>query len=537
MEFHHDESSGGIGSQNRELLDAALFAEEEETSAEAERQAAEALLLPDEPYEDPEPPVEESSGYRLFSCGSGVYELQGDGCTAAPAWEDALDLSLPIQVHLPPEEFVAVPPYQVEDTPPPYPEALEPTEPEEPTHSHDSLEVLENQEPCEIVVPQERLDALPEEWTPEPVEVRRPLVLAHLASATLMPGESISLTDSHIRIEGADTPFLIDIMLLSPPEEGVLLRDGFALTGGDVFTQDDLNTGRIVYRHEGERRSDGFTFATPDHEIGPTRFHLDHVPARRPPELQGQPRVKLSAVGCRVAQILDGILHLHEPEAAPGLAVVAVAGRGSWEYRPEGAASWLHVEEVGPHRALLLGSTDQIRFLPRPGWGGKAQLTFRAWDRTAGQAGAYFDLARNPGTAFSTQVVTLATLVAPTPLRVAVPEPWLEPLRIEQLLGEAAAVVRLEGPGFWQFSLDGGISWHDFGAVYHGRARLLRAGDLVRFLPRRDAAGRVALGARPWNGEAGEAGEVVSLAGHRTVGNETPFGEMSQTRFWRLGID
>jgi hypothetical protein len=48
--------------------------------------------------------------------------------------------------------------------------------------------------------------------------------------------------------------------------------------------------------------------------------------------------------------------------------------------------------------------------------------------------------------------------------------------------GEILAVVRAEGQGRWQYSQDG-QAWIDLGKVYHGRARLLRGADFLRFLP------------------------------------------------------
>ena len=71
--------------------------------------------------------------------------------------------------------------------------------------------------------------------------------------------------------------------------------------------------------------------------------------------------------------------------------------------------------------------------------------------------------------------------------------------------------------------------------VYHGRARLLRPGDRVRFLPRKGGSGRVMLTGRPWDGEGAAAGGTANLASHGATGGGTPFAEFVQTRAWRLG--
>jgi hypothetical protein len=98
-------------------------------------------------------------------------------------------------------------------------------------------------------------------------------------------------------------------------------------------------------------------------------------------------------------------------------------------------------------------------------------------------------------------------------------------------------VVRLEGAGTWQLSLDDGRTWHDFGPAYHGRARLLRGGDRVRFVPGPGGSGKVVLAARPWDGTGGAAGGTANLAGRGATGQGTPFGGFVLTRTWRLGSE
>ena len=100
-------------------------------------------------------------------------------------------------------------------------------------------------------------------------------------------------------------------MLLSAPLHGALLRDGFALTGGDVFTQEDVDQGRLQYRHEGggEER-DSFTFATPEGEVPATVFTLVIEPTHRAPVLNGNGQLATVLDGCRVADVLDGLVRM-----------------------------------------------------------------------------------------------------------------------------------------------------------------------------------------------------------------------------------
>jgi hypothetical protein len=132
-----------------------------------------------------------------------------------------------------------------------------------------------------------------------------------------------------------------------------------------------------------------------------------------------------------------------------------------------------------------------------------------------------------------------ATASALLPLAPQLPEtpstgPWEGTPTLAELFGAGVAVVRLEGAGTWQFSLDDGRTWQPFAPVYHGRTRLLRATDRVRFLPDRAATGKVMIGGRTWDGRRGTAGGAAALAGRSSYGEGTPFGEFVQTLTWWL---
>ncbi len=359
----------------------------------------------------------------------------------------------------------------------------------------------------------------------------------------LQAGETAAITPARLRLSGGEANRL-DVLLLSAPRHGALVRDGFALTGGDVFTQDDIDAGRLHYRHGGgPEEYDSFTFATPDGDVPATVFPLTIEPSRRAPVLSGEGCFSGGEEGCLVGDVLAGTAECGEPGLQAGMAVVGLAGRGQWQFAL-GEGAWQNLPPARPGRAVLLRHGDRVRFVARPGWSGAARLTYHAWDQTTGQAGEAVDLtpreATGGGTAFSRTTATAAAiLVAPPAAQPAqaarVFDPWEQAPTVAELVGGPLAVVRAEGEGRWQFSLDGGRSWSDFGTVYHGRARLLRGGDCVRFLPRRGAAGKVLLGGRAWDGTSDAAGATVSLAAHASHGDGTPFAGVVQTRTWFLG--
>jgi hypothetical protein len=477
------------------------------------------------PDEEPptEPTVLGNGDYELAKVAPGLFELRPR----------------------PTEPALGVPPDQ-EPTPPAI-DAEAPVCTEEDVlpspETETKLEDLPTPQPLEDVHQEEEPSREDEEEMSLAPPPPRPIpVLAVNTGLVLAAGETAAVTPEHLRLTGGEA-HLLDVMILSPPLHGVLLRDGFALTGGDAFTQEDIDQNRLAYRHEGgPEGSDSFTFATPEGEVPATLFPLTIEPLRRAPQLAGNGELAAAPDGWRVEDVLDGTASCCEPDLTAGVAVVGVAGRGQWQYSLDAGATWLDLSEPHHTRALLLGERDVLRFVPRPGWSGPIKLTYHAWDQSTGQAGAVVNLsARNAvggSTAFSKATACAAgNVVAPAaPERQPDPtiDPWTAAPTLGELVGGALAVVRLEGQGTWQFSLDDGRTWSDFGPVYHGRARLLRAGDRVRFLPRRDGAGKVALAGRPWDGRGAGSGETLSLAAKRSYGEGTPFADSVRTRTWRL---
>ncbi|MFO0927523.1 MAG: cadherin-like domain-containing protein [Gemmataceae bacterium] len=362
--------------------------------------------------------------------------------------------------------------------------------------------------------------------------------LAALTPLQVRRGGTEALTADHLHVDGAESAFLVDLVLVDPPACGTLLRDGFALNAGDVFTQEDVDHGRLCYRHDGATGADRFTFMTAEGDVPATAFPIEVTHAVRAPDLLGPGSVGDLRDGCRVRDLLAGVVRLDNPDEEPGLAVVAAAGGGAWEVSDDGHA-WRELVDVRHSAAALLGPDERVRFVPRPGWSGTARLTYRAWDRRDGEPGRRVNLAprhaSGGSTAFSRQVETVVVTVAPPAERQARQEvlPWHAEPTVHDLFGGPVAVVRLDGEGVWQYSPDGG-QWTDFGAVYHGRARLLGGGDRVRFLPRPGGGGRVVLAARPWSADEAAAGATVDLAAHRATGAGTAFGEAVHTRTWRL---
>jgi uncharacterized delta-60 repeat protein len=97
---------------------------------------------------------------------------------------------------------------------------------------------------------------------------------------------------------------------------------------------------------------------------------------------------------------------LSDPDGASpqGIAVHAVSGSaGRWQFRVEGQDTWADVGSVSTAGALLLKSSDFVRFTPDGTATTQASLGYYGWDQSSGVAGSRIDASVRGGiTAFST---------------------------------------------------------------------------------------------------------------------------------------
>jgi hypothetical protein len=106
-----------------------------------------------------------------------------------------------------------------------------------------------------------------------------------------------------------------------------------------------------------------------------------------------------------------------DPGALQGIAVVAVDdSHGTWQFSVDAGSSWTDFGAVGDASAVLLDTSAQLRFVPARDFAGPAgELTFRAWDQTAGSNGQTgVDTSAHGGTsAFSARTETVTLDVRP----------------------------------------------------------------------------------------------------------------------------
>jgi hypothetical protein len=131
----------------------------------------------------------------------------------------------------------------------------------------------------------------------------------------------------------------------------------------------------------------------------------------RTPYLTGILEDTLLSAGDTVASIIaDGSITDPDLTSAPeAIVLTGISGNGQWQYSVDGV-TWTSVGTVSDGHALLLDPTNRLHFIPAADWYGTATVTFRAWDKTQGQAGQYWDASQNGGTSAFSQKSDTASI-------------------------------------------------------------------------------------------------------------------------------
>lgn len=155
--------------------------------------------------------------------------------------------------------------------------------------------------------------------------------------------------------------------------------------------------------------------ATADHWISPVNDApvLDNSGS---PTLDSIKEDTKNAHGTQVWKLVATTVTDVDARARKGIAVVgAPSANGNWQYRLTATAPWRSMGTVYETSALLLTSDAKIRFVPKKDFNGKVTLSYRAWDRTQGTAGAKLNIFKANGgtTAFSVAKQSATLTVTP----------------------------------------------------------------------------------------------------------------------------
>ena len=135
----------------------------------------------------------------------------------------------------------------------------------------------------------------------------------------------------------------------------------------------------------------------------------------------------MSAVGSNRTQVTD-----IDFGSVQGIAIISAAGaNGTWQYSTDGGSTWTTVGSVSVNSALLLRSTDKIRFNPDGVNSGSGAITYRAWDQISGTVATKVDTSSYGGTtAFSvltdTASISVTSASGPALANTSTPLSYIE---------------------------------------------------------------------------------------------------------------
>jgi hypothetical protein len=228
-----------------------------------------------------------------------------------------------------------------------------------------------------------------------------------------------------------------------------------------------------------------------------------------------------------------------------GIAITGATGTstGVWQYSANNGKNWKPVKLVSDSFALLLKSTDKLRYVPNLNFNGSATISYRAWDRTGGTAGQYTNLTLpntiggNSGVSVALETASITVFpVNDRPVLNVLPKsrftsiaPASDPSgdTVASLLGTALtdvdagsisgiAVTRATAAsGQWQYQMNGDTGWTAFTAG-NGFVLNLRPIDRIRFFPSA-FTGVASLAFRGWDQTVGTAGSLESAAANTSL--------------------
>ncbi|MFN8709342.1 MAG: DUF2341 domain-containing protein, partial [Planctomyces sp.] len=216
------------------------------------------------------------------------------------------------------------------------------------------------------------------------------------SSGIIAEGGTLTIGSSLLNVTDVDqSASQITYTLNTAPGNGQLRLSGTTLTTGNTWNQDDVNSGRLTYTHDGsETASDLMRFGISDGaggSITSTTFNFSITPVNDAPVLTaatpslGSVFTGQTSAPVTVDSLLGATVSDADSGASSGIAVISASGSGTWQYSLNGT-TWTSFGTVSSTQALLLRQTDRIRYVA----GTTAEtpsFAYRAWDQTGTTAG------------------------------------------------------------------------------------------------------------------------------------------------------
>lgn len=232
--------------------------------------------------------------------------------------------------------------------------------------------------------------------------------------------------------------------------------------------------------------------------------------------------------------------NLFSPYASIGIAITEMTGNGTWQIRR--GSTWEVINPVGLSNALLVKSTDVLRFVPAANWSGDATIRYVGWDRingiTANVADATgFGFTRESFVAsVNVKPVNDAPVIDLSVARVFTTEPQsvgtllAGSADIDSGVAGAAFVSHSARGGRWEYLLNGTDDWKPFPTLSTRSSLLLDPWAEIRFVPTENVtSAKGTLQYKVWD-------DVLPVAnGSRRSISGTAFSVATETATFSLG--
>jgi|GEM_PF-2529161 hypothetical protein len=286
-------------------------------------------------------------------------------------------------------------------------------------------------------------------------------------------------------------------------------------------------------------------------QVLPTNTAPDLVPNQVQPTNAFATAIKTTG-GVVIGTVLATSVTDPDAGSQKGVAITKLDdANGTWQYSINGQ-HWIPIATVSETSALLLDSTSRLRFIPNTGFTGTPEsATFRAWDQTNGTNSNRVDTTANGGatsvSALDVNILNFAPVLAPgtVPATKNQVDP-IDGLLVSDFAATAitdANITNLKGlaitdapstDGVWQYSINGGTSWTNIGAVSPTNALLLDIGNKIRFVPSVNNAFSKNISFRAWDQTKGTPGTRLDVG---INGGSTSFSNQLATLTINVPID
>lgn len=229
-----------------------------------------------------------------------------------------------------------------------------------------------------------------------------------------------------------------------------------------------------------------------------------------------------------------------------GIAITGLQGEqtGTWQFSLNAGRTWQRIPKVSEEGALLLKSSNLIRYVPNLNWHGEATIIFNAWNQSNGSAGKLADISQrrqlNEVNLFGFHPVIAKIMIesvndAPRldissqPILPQIIPNTFNPTGtvIEKLIGTSIRDVDTDNQqgiavratstvnGRWEYRCENTLDWLAFPNMKASEVFCLRPNDQVRFVPRTGWSGKEILKYHAWDQSRGHSG-MIDLASSNT---------------------